>query len=39
LALVTANFKEIGLPLADYFNSTYPDFTPEWYTVVGYKLT
>jgi hypothetical protein len=39
LALVTANFTEVNLPLASYFVGKYPDFTPEWYTVVGYKLT
>jgi hypothetical protein len=39
LLLVQANFKEVGLPLADVFSSKYPDFLPEWYTVVGYKLT
>ena len=37
--MVTANFKEVGLPLANVFQGAYPDFIPEWYTVVGYKLT
>jgi hypothetical protein len=37
--LVTANFKEVGLPLQDVFKGAYSDFIPDWYTVVGYKLT
>ena len=39
LPLVFANFEEVGLPFAHYFNAQYPDFTPEWYVMVGFKLT
>ena len=38
LPLVFANFEEVGLPLASYFNAQFPDFTPMWYVVVGFQL-
>lgn len=38
LMLVSANFKELGLPLDNVIKGHYSDFIPEWYTVVGYKI-
>lgn len=34
-----ANFEEIGLPGASFFDGYFYDFTCDWYTTVGYKLT
>lgn len=39
MLLSYSNFAEIGLPLASLFDGPYYDFTPSWYTTVGYKLT
>jgi hypothetical protein len=39
LILSNANFSEVGLPLASIFNGPFYDFTPRWYTAVGYRLT
>ena len=39
LLLVNANFGEVGLPLAKVFAGPFYDYTPKWYTAVGYRLT
>ena len=39
LILVNANFKETHLPLSSVFKGPFYDFTPDWYTAVGYRLT
>jgi len=39
LLLVQANFTEIHLPLESFLYGNYKDFIPDWYTVVGYKIT
>lgn len=39
LILPNANLDEIGLPLAVFFKGMFYDFTPKWYTAVGYTLT
>lgn len=39
LILSSANFEEVGLPLASIFNGPFYDFIPRWYTAVGYRLT
>lgn len=39
LILVNANFEEVGLPLATVFDGPFRDFTPTWYTNVGYRVT
>ncbi len=39
LILSSANFEEVGLPLASVFNGPFYDFVPRWYTAVGYRLT
>jgi hypothetical protein len=39
MLLAYSNFAEIGLPLASLFDGPYYDFTSDWYSIVGYKLT
>jgi hypothetical protein len=39
LLLVNANVGEVGLPLKDVFKGPFYDYTPAWYTAVGYRLT
>ncbi len=38
LLLVAANFKDAQLPGADTFNGPYNDFTPLWYSQIGFKV-
>ena len=39
LILPNANFEEIGFNISSLFSGTFSDFTPKWYTAVGYKVT
>ena len=36
--LVYANFKEVGLPLAAFFNGPFYDYAADWYALVGGKI-
>jgi hypothetical protein len=36
--LPNANFEEIGLHIPSMIAGTFYDFTPKWYTAVGYKI-
>ena len=37
--LAYANFSEVKLPFYNFFSNYYYDYTVDWYTVVGYKMT